>query len=221
MSEPAVAVIVVVLWVAGLASLGRLAAWFVRGGRLAPFAARKAFHVIAGLSVLPLALWVRPWYLAAIPVTWMLAGNARGNLGRLREAGAGRRVVYLGAGVILPVLFILFLWARGRTDIVALAVLMMSFGDAAAAVAGRWWARARGLPEGRKTAAGLAGYVAASLAAAAVGIGALGAPRPVPWTAFGAAALAGGAAEALCPGAWDNPVVLVVTLAVLSLFLLV
>ncbi len=221
MSEQAIAVIVVVLWVAGLAGLGRLAAQLVGGGRVPPFAARKAFHVIAGLSVVPLALWVKPWYLAAVPVAWMLAGNARGNLQRLREAGAGKRAAYLGAGVLLPVLFILFLWARGRADIVALSVLMMSCGDAAAAVAGRWWSRARGLPESRKTGAGLAAFVAAALAAAALGGWVLGAPRPVPWHALGAAAAAGGGAEALCPGAWDNPVVLVVTLAVLSAFLLV
>jgi dolichol kinase len=221
MNEQVTAVIVVVLWMAGLAGLGRLASGLVRGGRVTPFSARKTFHVIAGLSVVPLALWVRPWYLAAIPVTWMLAGNARGNLQRLQGASAGKRAAYLGAGIVLPVLSILILWSRGRADVVALAVLMMSFGDAAAAVAGRWWGRARGLPEGRKTAAGLAAYVAAALAAAAMGAWALGAPRPVPWPAFGAASVAGGGAEALCPGAWDNPVVLLVTLFILSLFRLV
>ena len=184
MNEQVTAVIGVVLWMAGLAGLGRLAAGLVRGGRVTPFAARKAFHVIAGLAVVPLALWVKPWYLAAIPVTWMLAGNARGNLRRLRGAVGGKRAAYLGAGVVLPVLSILIVWSRGRADVVALAVLMMSFGDAAAAVAGRWWGRARGLPEGRKTAAGLAAFVAASLAAAALGAWALGTPRPVPWPAL-------------------------------------
>jgi hypothetical protein len=49
----------------------------------------------------------------------------------------------------------------------------------------------------------------------------MGAPRPVPWPVFAAASAAGGAAEALCPGAWDNPVVLLVTLSSLSLFLLI
>ena len=221
MSEQVTAAIVVVLWAAGLAGLGGWAARLARGGRVTPFAVRKAFHVTAGLTVMPLALWVKPWYLAAIPVTFMLAGNARGNLARLREAGAGKRAAYVGAGVVLPVLFALFLWSRGRADVVALAVLMMSFGDAAAAVAGRAWGRARGLPEGRKTAAGLAAYVVAALGAAALGAWVMGAPRPVPWPVFAAASAAGGAAEALCPGAWDNPVVLLVTLSALSLFLLI
>jgi dolichol kinase len=221
MSEQAVAVSVVVVWVIGLAGLGRLAAGLVRTGRVGSFAARKTFHVIAGLSVVPLTLWVKPWYLAAIPVTWMLAGNARGNLRRLRGAGQGQRAAYLGAGIVLPVLFMLALWSRGRADVVALAVLMMSCGDAAAAVAGRWWGRARGRPEGQKTVAGLAAFVAAALAAAALGAWMLGTLRPVPWPALGAAAVAGGGAEALCPGAWDNPVVLLVTLFILSLFLLI
>ena len=150
------------------------------------------------------------------------AGRQRaGEPSAAAEAGAGKRGAFLGAGVVLPVLFTLFVWSRGRPDVVALGVLMMSCGDAAAAVAGRWWARARRLPEGRKTAAGLAAYIAAALGAAALGAWVLGAPRPVPWPAIGAAALAGGAVEALCPGAWDNPVVLVVTLFVLSLFLLI
>lgn len=221
MSEQVIAILVVVLWVAVLAGLGWLAARLVRGGRVTPFAARKLFHVTAGLTVLPLALWVKPWYLAAVPVVWMLAGNARGNLRRLGEAGAAKRAVYLGAGVVLPVLMILVVWGRGRADVAALAVLMMSCGDAAAAAAGRRWSRTRGLPEGRKTAAGLAAFVAASMGAAALGAWILGAPRSVPWPALAAASVAGGGAEALCPGAWDNPVVLVVTLAVFGLFLLV
>jgi CDP-diglyceride synthetase len=206
----------VLAWLAGLWSLGRTCAALVGAGRLSRFAARTLFHVLDGASVLPLAWWVEPWYLAAVPAAVMLAGNAGGNRSRWTAKQARDRTAFLLGGVIVPFLLFVFLWARGQQSLVALAVLMMSVGDAAAAVAGTAWSRHHGRPPGRKTLAGFA----ANLVSSAVVIVAAGAVFGIPLrpllSAAVAAAGAGALLEYLLPGRWDNPVVLTAALLLLA-----
>jgi dolichol kinase len=220
MEDHGLALAVVGLWLAGLWALGRGFALLTRGGRISVFMGRKIFHLLAGLAVLPLVLWVPLWYLAAIPVGVMLGGNAWGQVRRMAGAGPVRRGFYITVCAVIPWAGILLCWWRGWLAVVALAVLTMSFGDAAAALAGRWWSRRRGPPDSRKTLAGLGAGAAAALAAGLLGGWLLGIPWPALGPAAGAAAGTGAVAEYATPGPWDNAVVLMVNLLVFGLILL-
>src|SRR5262249_46236438 len=108
--------------------------WIV-GIKLLP-SRRKLMHIVVGLSVVPLVIWIHHWYVAAIPLTMIFAANARTNLSGIQPRSTLWRM-YAVFGVAAPLTLFLLLWHRGRTDIVVAAVLMMSFGDVAAAYGGR------------------------------------------------------------------------------------
>jgi phytol kinase len=204
---------VVVLWIAAVSVLHRMLNRFVLAGQISEFAARKIAHVTVGLFVIPLALLVGHWQLAALPITMILAANTKANLTRSSLGNRGRRLFPLIA-CALPVALILYCWSRQRTDLVVLAVLTMSIGDTAAALAGIRYGRHK-VPWTGKTWEGAAANFAASLATLWVAAEWLYTTPP------GLSVLAGAAAaasilEAVVRGEWDNPLAIMLVILLLA-----
>jgi dolichol kinase len=92
---------------------------------------------------------------------------------------------------------------------IVLAVLVMTLGDAAAAIGGRVWGKKR-LFQHNKTLEGTLCNLLVSFATVFV------ANRSVPLSML--AALTAATVEATVPGIWDNPAVLLALLLLLSYF---
>src|SRR5262245_58152391 len=97
---------------------------------------RKLIHIIVVLSVVPLVICIHHCYVAAVPLAMVYGANAHTNLIGIPPRSTLWRV-YAIFGVAVPLILFLYLWKQGRTDIVVAAVLVMTFGDVAAAFGGR------------------------------------------------------------------------------------
>jgi dolichol kinase len=203
-------ILIIAAWFTSLSLRRRLLDRAVNSRRMAPFTARKISHVTGGLWVIPLAAFVSHWYLAAIPITMILAANAhanrrRGNPGRLQE-----RLSPL-VGFLLPEILILSLWEQ-HSHLVVLAVLAMTVGDTAAAYAGIHLGTYRIRWTGKTVEGAVANFICTLAILAAAGYAFFGMRVPLfPVPAAMAAIL-----EAVIPGEWDNPLGIVVVLALLK-----
>jgi len=211
LGKPLVEIGVVLLWVLSMALFQKLLNHLVRSGRISEFAARKAAHVGIGLWILPLALLVRRWYLAAIPIMMVLAANTSANRKRGQLRGGWVRLFPV-ATFAAPLALILYCWSRGRTDLVVPAVLTMTIGDTAAALAGMRFGRHK-IPWTGKSLEGAAANWLASFAT----LWAAGAflreihPALLLVPAFAVAVL-----EAVLPGEWDNPLAIMLLIGCLA-----
>jgi hypothetical protein len=172
------------------------------------FASRKILHVLVGLSVIPLVHWIHHWSIAAIPATLILAANAHANLQGV-PARAWRRRAYSVFGFLIPLALLLYLWAKGRTGVIVLSVLVMSLGDAAAA----WGGLALGKRRIPWTGKSLEGALCNLLVSFTILFAFTHAVLPSVLTSTAAASL-----EAVVPGAWDNPAVLMLVALLLIYF---
>ncbi|MCI0628319.1 MAG: phosphatidate cytidylyltransferase [Acidobacteria bacterium] len=203
-------VLVIFLWFLFLPALQRLLDFSIQKRFLSSFAARKISHLAVGLWVIPLAVFVREWYLVAVPITMILAANVhanlqRGNLGRLEKR------LFPLAGFLLPLVLILYFWHQQRSDLVVLAVLTMTVGDTAAALVGIHFGKHR-IPWTGKTVEGAVANFISSLAVLAwVGQ----AFYHMPFNTFPLPAAVIAVLEAVLPGEWDNPLTVVVLLVML------
>jgi dolichol kinase len=206
-------------WLVGMRLAHDLLGGAVRRGWLSAFAARKAFHVLVGIWVIPLAHGLTRAWLFLPAVALILAGNAGANWRRHRTAIRLDRGIFYLVTVVWPLLALGWAWLDGRRAELVLAVLAMSAGDAAAAIAGRRLGGPR-LPWTGKSLAGAAGNALAVLGIVTVGghFG-YGWALPALLPAAAAAALAGAAVEAALPGWFDNPAMLVTVLLVLAAML--
>ncbi len=202
-------------WLAGMRLTHDLLGGVVRRGRLSAFAGRKVFHVALGVWVIPLVHGLTRAWLFLPALALILAGNAGANWRRHRRTIRLERGLYYLAVVVWPLLALGWAWLAGRRAELVLAVLAMSGGDAAAAVAGRRLGGPR-LPWTGKSLVGAAVNAAAVLGIVTIGghFG-YGLALPALLPAAGAAALAGAAVEAAVPGWLDNPAMLVTVLMVL------
>jgi dolichol kinase len=205
---------VVAAWIAVLAGLQSTLGRLARNGRIEEFTARKAAHVATGLLILPLAFLVRRWQVAAVPITMVLAANARANLTR---AHLGRRLErwFPLLACAAPVAVILVFWARHRSDLVVLAVLAMTIGDTAAALVGMRFGRHKVAWTGKSLEGAAANVVTSFATLWIAGTALYGAPGAV----FILPAIAAAAVEAALPGEWDNPVTIVVVMGLLAVSL--
>jgi dolichol kinase len=203
-------ILTVAVWFAFLLLQQRLLDVAIRTQWITPFTARKISHVNVGLWVIPLAAFVRRWCLAAIPITMILAANARanarrGSLGRVQER------FFPLVGFVLPEILILYLWQQ-HSNVVVLAVLAMTVGDTAAAYAGMYFGT-YGIPWTAKTIEGATANFLTTLAVlAAAGHMLYG----MPVSLFPLPAAAAAVLEAVTPGEWDNPLTIVILLVLLS-----
>ena len=197
----------VIAWIVSLRVLQILLARF----SLSHFADRKILHILVGFSVIPLTRVIPHWYVALVPVLMILSANARSNL-KGQPARSFLYRAYAMLGVLLPLALLLFLWRQGRMQTIVLAVLVMTLGDAAAAIGGRMWGAHR-LFRNNKTLEGALCNLLVSFATVFV------ATRSV--LVSTAAALTATTVEATVPGIWDNPAVLIATLLLLSYFKIV
>lgn len=219
MSDLGWELVIVAAWLAGMRLTHDLLGGAVRRGWLSAFAARKTFHVALGIWVIPLVHGLTRAWLFLPVLALILAGNAGANWRRHRAALRLPRGVYYLAVAVVPLLALGWAWGSGRRPELVLAVLAMSGGDAAAAIAGR---RLDGpcLPWTGKSLAGAAVNALTILAIVMIGGHCgygfnLSALLP----AAGTAALAGAAVEAALPGWLDNPAMLVTVLLVLAVML--
>ncbi len=157
------------------ASMALLSAWARRSG-VPPEAVRKLLHVEMALVALSF-----PWlFESAWPVV-VLAAAAAGWFRLLRASSwlearfgyalrAARRdsrgETWFACGVCLA-----FLWAGGAPLAYGIAILVLGFADAAAALVGRRYGVARRMPGGAsKSVAGSAAFFAVALAVAFAGL---------------------------------------------------
>jgi dolichol kinase len=201
----------VILWIGSLALFQRGLNRLVAGGRLTHFAGRKVAHVAVGLWIVPLALFVHRWSLAAIPVVMILAGNTQANLSRARLGRAQARLFPL-VTCAAPAALILYFWKRGWTDVVLAAILTMTFGDTAAALFGRKFGRHK-VPWTGKTIEGAVANFVTSLATLLAVTPWLG---HFSWGILAVASAAASVVEAALPGEWDNPVAVMLLMGVLA-----
>lgn len=215
MSDLGWELVVVTTWLAGMRLTHDLLGRVVRRGRLSAFVARKTFHVVLGVWVVPLVHGLTRAWLFLPAVALILAGNAGANWHRHRASIRLSRGVYFLAVVIVPLLALAWAWQSGRRVELVLAVLAMSAGDAAAAIAGRRLGGPR-LPWTGKSLAGAAVNAMAVLGIVMIG-GRCGDgfTLPVLLPAAGTAAAAGAAVEVTLPGWLDNPAMLVTVLLIL------
>jgi dolichol kinase len=177
---------------------------------ISPFTARKITHLAVGFWVLPLAAFVQSWYLAAIPITMILAANVHANSQRANLGRLEKRLFPL-VGFLLPEILILYFWRHQRSDLVVLAVLAMTLGDTAAACIGIRFGRHK-IPSTGKTLEGaVANFVVTLLVLAGVGHAFYG----MRFVSFPLAAAAAAILEVVLPGQWDNSLAVVVLLALL------
>ena len=205
---------VVVLWVAALLALQSLLNRLVIARRVGEFVARKIAHVAVGLGILPLALLVRRWQVAAIPITIIFAGNTKANQSRARLSRSLERVFPVLA-CAAPVAVVLYCWSRRRTDLVVLAVLAMSIGDTAAALVGRRFGRHKVPWTGKTLEGAAANFIAsfATLALAGVWL------YQLPPDRFLLPAAAVAIVEVVLRGEWDNPVAIMLLIGLLGISL--
>ncbi len=211
MPRPAIEIVVVLIWLGFLSFFQRLLNRLVLRQSITAFTGRKIAHVVVGIWILPLALLVRHWYLAALPITMILAANTQANLTRARLGRTSQRLFPIVTWAA-PVALILYFWSRNRTDLVVLAVLAMSVGDTAAALVGMRFGKHK-VPWTGKTLEGAAANFVTCFATLAVA-GRLLYQMPVGNFVLPAAAAA--IVEAALPGEWDNPVTIMLLLILLQ-----
>jgi dolichol kinase len=198
------------LWLAFLPAQQQVLDAAIKKQFITPFAARKTSHLAVGFWVVPLAAFVHRWYLAAIPITMILAANVhansqRGNLGRMEKR------LFPLFGCLLPVALILHFWNQQRSDLVVLAVLAMTVGDTAAAVIGIRFGKRRIPWTGKTVEGGVANFLASLVVLAAAGHAGYG----MPLSLFPLPAAVVALLEAVLPGEWDNPLAVVALLVLL------
>jgi dolichol kinase len=204
-------IFILCIWFAFLPAQQRLLNAAIGREFITPFAARKISHLTVGFWVVPLAAFVHRWYLVAIPITMILAANVhansqRGNLGRLHK-----RLLPL-VGFLLPEILILYFWHQQRNDLVVLAVLAMTVGDTAAALAGIRFGRYRVAWTGKTVEGAVANFVASALVLVSVGHGLYQMPIGVLLLPAGVGCLI----EAGVRGEWDNPLLIASSLILLQ-----
>lgn len=207
-------IFILCLWFGFLVAQQQLLTAAIRRNVLTPFGARKISHLTVGLWVVPLAAYVRNWYLAAIPISMILAANLhanskRGNLGRLQKQ------LFPLFSFLLPEVLILYFWQQGRSPLVVLAVLAMTVGDTAAAYVGIHFGKHRFSWTGKTIEGGIANFTATLLVLGAVGH----ASYHLPFGLFPLPAALVAVLEAVTPGEWDNPLTIVVLLALFGYLL--
>lgn len=203
-------ILIIGIWFAFLPTQQRLLDAAIKKEFITPFAARKISHLAVGFWVVPLALFVRRWYLVAIPITMILAANVhantqRGNLGRLQKR------LFPLVGFLLPEVLILYFWHQQRSDLVVLAVLAMTVGDTAAAYVGIHLGRLRIPWTGKTVEGGIANFISTLVLLAGVGH----VFYHLPFSLFPIPAALVALLEAVLPGEWDNPLAVVVLLVML------
>jgi dolichol kinase len=204
-------IIVVLFWLISWYLFQRLLNRSVLRQFISPFAGRKIAHVAIGLWILPLAFLIRHWYVAALPITMILAANTKANLTRARLGRTSQRLFPL-VTFAAPVALILYFWSRNRTDLVVLAVLAMSIGDTAAAIVGIRLGKHK-VPWTGKTLEGAAANFIASLATLSIAGHAL---YQLPAGSFVLPSAAVAALEAALGGEWDNPAAIMLLLILLG-----
>lgn len=157
------------------ASMALLSAWARRRGAH-PEAVRKLLHVEMALVTLSF-----PWLFASAWPVMVLAGaaviwfrllrtsawlEARFGYALRAARGDSHGETWFACGVCLA-----FLWAGGEPVAYGIAILVLGFADAAAALVGRRYGRPRRMPGGAwKSAAGSASFFAVALAVAFAGL---------------------------------------------------
>jgi len=199
------------LWFVFLASQQRLLDELSGRGVISSFTARKISHLAVGLWVIPLAIFVHRPYLAAIPITMILAANVRANSQRGSHGRIEKRL-FAFAGFLLPLLLIMYFWHRGRSNMVVLAVLAMTMGDTAAAYAGSHLGKHRIPWNGKTVEGGIANFIVTLAVLAGIGQ----AFYDMPLAAFSVPAAVAALLEAVIPGEWDNPLAVVTLLLLLK-----
>jgi len=203
-------IFVICIWFAFLPAQQRLLDAAIKKQVITPFVARKISHLAVGFWVVPLAAFVRHWYLVAIPITMILAGNVhantqRGNLGRLQKR------LFPLVGFLLPAVLILYFWHQQRSDLVVLAVLAMTVGDTAAAFVGIRFGKHHIPWTGKTVEGGIANFISTFVVLA--GLGHFFYHMPFGLFPLPAAVVA--LLEAVLPGEWDNPLAVVMLLVLL------
>ncbi len=175
---------------------------------------RKLLHVVVGCSIIPLVFWIEHWIVAAIPTITVLSANAGANKTRLNPAGVYLIRLYPFFAVVVPAFLLLFFWNKHRIDVVAQSVLLMSFGDAAAALVGKRFGSGRIMWTG-KSLQGLLAFVLASFLTLLLSDWFLF-HEPVLLSRLLSVSLICGVVEFMLPGAWDNPAVLTISALLLG-----
>ena len=172
------------------------------------FARRKILHILVGFSVIPLTRGIHDWYVALVPILMILSANAISNLKGIPPRSPLYRA-YIILGVLMPLALLLFLWRQGRAQTIVVAVLMMTLGDAAAAIGGRFWGRHRIFQQKKTVEGSLCNFL---VSFTTVFIATRSAVTSM------AAAFTAATIEATVPGIWDNPTVLFAALLLLYYF---
>jgi phytol kinase len=203
---------VVAAWMVALSSMQSALGRLVQQRKIAEFTARKAAHVLAGLLILPLAFLVRRWQVAAVPITMVLAANTKANLSRAAHLGRVSERLFPLLTCAVPVALILVFWARGRSDLVVLAVLAMTIGDTAAALVGMRYGRHKVSWTGKSWEGAAANFAASFATMWVTGAALYGMSAGL----FVVPALVAAVVEASLPGEWDNPVAIVLVMLLLA-----
>lgn len=114
--------------------------------------------------------------------------------------------LYASFAVLVPAFLLLYFWSRHRTDVVALSVLLMSFGDAGAAFVGKRFGSTK-IAWTEKSWVGLLAFVFVSFLSLLLSVWFLF-PGQLSVSKLLSASLICAVVEAMAPGAWDNPAVL-------------
>ncbi|MEZ4653162.1 MAG: phosphatidate cytidylyltransferase [Candidatus Eisenbacteria bacterium] len=170
---------VVVLAVVGLAEALR------RSGRISFDLSRKIIHVGVGTWIVPtVLLFERAWAAALPPAIFVLLNLASRRLGLVRameeEAGDNRGTVLFPLSFVI--LILLFWNLEGGRAALAAGILVLAWGDAAAALVGRRWGRHRyRVGTGWRSIEGsIAMFVLSVVAIIAVGFWVGASPYPFP-----------------------------------------
>jgi len=177
--------------------------WLLRHYWISRFTGRKLFHVALGTWCIPMALLITHPIVGAALILPLIAMNFRGNYKRIKRGG--RWLITLSAALhSLAFIILSVAWFQGNLAALTGAILTMSYGDAAAALAGMAGQNRPGPRTWRGTAA--------NAIVSAMTIGAvLSLSQPLSWW-LAPIAIAGGclaaAVERITPGPLDNPAVL-------------
>jgi dolichol kinase len=156
--------------------------------------------MMLGFCVIVLDLFVRHWYLAAIPITMILAANVHANTRRGNLRRFAKRIFPL-AGFLAPLALILSFWHEQRSEIVVLAVLAMTIGDTAAAIVGRRFGKHKVSWTGKSLEGALANFAGSLLILICAGLALYHLPLKMFFLPAGAVA----GLELVVGGEWDNP----------------
>lgn len=198
-----------------------LAEWLHRRWALPTHLTRKLIHVTAGSSTLFIVLLFERVAVGLIPFASFIVANLVFYRRRsFRGMDSPRRTpgtVYFAVAITL---LLAWLWREGpadRSPLALAAIMMLTWGDAAAALVGERWGRHR---LGRRTVEGSAAMFALSTTTSSLVLATLGGlplPTAIGWSAVAASAAT--IAEAISPRGTDNlsvPLVAAATLVWLA-----